>query len=401
MSINLVSDKRLDNIGAVEKFRALMVLAGWLIPALLTAIGLAGAVDLLVRGEEAFGTTDAVPWGILIAGYVLLAVTCSGLCLVSSLGHVFGIERFEIIGQRAIYLAVVVLISAFAVLAVELGHPFRLIYVLLSPNFHSGIWWMGTIYGIYLVGLMLELYFMLRHKEHPARLMGTITFILAIAATTNLGSVFGFVNAKPFWYGPYWPVYIIVTAIMSGTAVLIILAWFLQRQIESRRQRGFFQNGNMFKHRLKKLSATLSVLLAAEAGTVLVLTFWKVVTSLYGGVPGQQQAAMALLTGPLAPTFWVFEVGIGLLLPLALLLISRGKGEKFNLAAALSVILGMVFMRLHMVSSGQILYIDKTTGMASYAAYIPSLGETAVIVGAVGFILLAYKIGERYLPFKP
>ena len=91
-------------------------LLGWGIPAVLLLLGVIGAGVLVMGGEQAFGTSDAVPWGLLIAGYVWLAVTASGLCLASSLGHVFNVEAFKVMVPRSIFLAITVLVAGFSVL---------------------------------------------------------------------------------------------------------------------------------------------------------------------------------------------------------------------------------------------------------------------------------------------
>jgi len=375
----------------VLKYLAAKEFFSWLVPLIMLGAGLLGAVVLVVEGEAAFGTSDAVPWGLLIAGYVLLAVTTSGICLVSSLGHVFGFERFEVISQRAIFLGILILLAAFGVLAVELGHPFRLVYVILSPNFTSGIWWMGVIYGIYLVVLMLELFLMFLGRHTWARTAGIVTVILAVAATTNLGSVFGLVNARPFWYGPYWPVYVLITALLSGTAALMVLSGVL-RQGASR------QKSPAFAYRLGKLGNSLSKILLGLVTLAAVMTVWKIISSLYGGVVPQQRAALALVEGPLAVPFWGFEIGLGMILPVLLIVFGRGNG-RWQFLAAVAVLAGLVFMRYDMVVGGQIVPASTMAGSGfwGYLGYLPSSYEIMVMVGALGFIILAYRLGERYL----
>ena len=106
-------------------------------------IGIAGALNVLLNGHSAvYNVTREIPWGILIATYVFLVVSSTGLCLVSSLGHVFGIEKFDFIGKRAIILAILTLLCGFGAIGMELTHPIRMgLYTILSPNFSSPIWW--------------------------------------------------------------------------------------------------------------------------------------------------------------------------------------------------------------------------------------------------------------------
>ena len=61
--------------------------------ALLTVVGVASGIHALYVGHEhTYGVSRGVPWGILIAAYVFFVVTSTGLCIVSSVGHVFGFK---------------------------------------------------------------------------------------------------------------------------------------------------------------------------------------------------------------------------------------------------------------------------------------------------------------------
>lgn len=373
----------------IQNFRVVVYLLSWAVPAMLMFIGIIAGLHIIIAGEKALGTSDLVPWGLLIAGYVLLAVTCSGLCITISLGHVLLIKNLHFVGQRAIFLAITVLISGFAVLAVELGHPLRLVYVLFSPNFKSGIFWMGTIYGIYLVALIVELVMYQLQKYSLSKIMAIVTLILAIAATSNLGAVFGLVNARLFWNGPYWSIYILMTAIMSGLSALAILAWLLQRNA-----RGY--RGDQLRAIITTVSKGLTVLLVCTG----VLTFWKVTTSLSGGIPAQRLAALSLLQGPLAIPFWVFEVGLGILMPLVLIIVGRGKRLTYIVGAAVTSLLGIIFMRYNMVIAGQIVPVDNlvvNVQFTGFTHYLPSASEVLVLIGAIGFIILANRIGGLLL----
>ena len=75
--------------------------------ALLTAVGVAAGIhSLWVGHEHTFGVSREVPWGVLIAAYVFFVVTSTGLCIVSSVGHVFGFENFNPIAKRAVFMSI-------------------------------------------------------------------------------------------------------------------------------------------------------------------------------------------------------------------------------------------------------------------------------------------------------
>jgi len=105
---------------------------GLIISLILVGIGILGAINILLNGEQVMGINNQIPWGILIAGYVFFAVSSTGVGLVSSLGHVFHIKKFEILSKRALLISIILLLCGFGVLALELANPLHLIYILFS-----------------------------------------------------------------------------------------------------------------------------------------------------------------------------------------------------------------------------------------------------------------------------
>ena len=102
----------------------------------------------------------------MIIGYVFFAIMTSGLCLASSLGTVFGIERFRPFEKRHAILAVLSLTTAFLIIALDLHYPIRMVLgAVLVPSPSSPMWWMGVFYGVYLVVLLVEVWSMF--TPHP------------------------------------------------------------------------------------------------------------------------------------------------------------------------------------------------------------------------------------------
>ena len=134
---------------------------------LLTAGIASGIHAVYIAGSRhAYGATREVPLAMLIATYTFFVIASTGLCLVSSLGHIFGVKRFIPIARRAVFLSVITIVSGFLVIGLELENPFRLaIYLFASPNFSSNIWWMGVLYSFEVVLLIVEFIFLLLHNR--------------------------------------------------------------------------------------------------------------------------------------------------------------------------------------------------------------------------------------------
>ena len=105
---------------------------------LLIGIG-AGIHALFIAGtRHAYGTYREIPVAILISTYIFFVVASTGLCLVSSIGHVFGVKDFMPLAKRCVYLSIITILAGFLVIGLEIENPFRMIlYNIISPNFSS------------------------------------------------------------------------------------------------------------------------------------------------------------------------------------------------------------------------------------------------------------------------
>ena len=356
-------------------------------------IGLAGVIAVFALGHgHVYNTSREVPWGILISAYVFFAVSCSGLCLISSLGHVFGIDQFHASARRAIILAIVMLLSGFGVIAMELDKPFTLaIYAVLSPNLTSPIWWMGALYGVYLVVLVFEFYFCMKNNRFGAFYTGLVGFILAIAAPSNLGGVFGMLSTRPYWSGVFSPAYLIVTALISGTALMILVHYL---KVRCRDQE--------FCTHDKKYMFLLGRILALLLGILMFLMTWKFLSGIYQKQDGAYEVLMTLLNGSLAVNFWVFEVAIGMVIPFAMILVPALRKPLPLTVASVLALIGMFFMRYDYVIAGQIVPVREGTvhTASGLLSYTPSLAELSIIVGAFALSMFLYTLAEKFFDLE-
>ncbi|MBI2353824.1 MAG: polysulfide reductase NrfD [Deltaproteobacteria bacterium] len=362
----------------------LLLLCGGLV---LAAAGL--GIHAMVAGHDKYyNVYREVPWGILISTYVFFVVTSTGLCLVSSIGHVFGNQDFMPIAKRSVFLSIATILSGFFVIAFEIKIPWRMaIYNVISPNLTSNIWWMGTLYGVYLAFMFAEYVFLLLDRHKPAVFCGFSGSVAGIAAHSNLGAVFGLLMGREFWHGPYMPIYFIASAMMTGCSV-IILFHFLGYRINK-------EEMPVAMKKALRVTAKLGVLLIC---VILFFTTWKMISGLAGRPAGKYEAVMALLSGPYAVNFWVFELGLGMLFPLVMFIRSKGENLKMMFSGALAMIVGIFVMRYDLVVVGQIVPVYHELGVNEYKhllSYAPSLYETVITLGGFGLTAFLFLLGEK------
>jgi len=355
---------------------------------ILTALGLGTGLYAFFAGHHhVYAVTRDVPWGILISTYAFFAVTSTGLCLLAAIGHAFGGTPLASLGNRAVYLSIITILSAFTVIGLELASPWRmLIYNVTSPNLTSNIWWMGTLYGMAVGCMLIEFFAILTARWGIALTIGMLGALAEVGANTNLGAVFSTLSARPFWFGAQLPVYFLCSAVMSGAAAIIL---FSHMSFRLRGETPDPQTLSGLNSAGKILALTLFLLGIATA--------WRFISFFTGGTDMGILAAQHLLTGPLSTNFWLFETTIGMIIPLLLLVVTGLKSLPAMSAASLMALVGAFFQRYDLVVAGQQVPVQfGWDDLPSYLGYTPSAGELLVVMGAVGLTMAGFLLGERF-----
>lgn len=355
---------------------------------LLVIVGIAAGVHAKWVGSmHAYGAYREMPWGILISTYVFFVVTSTGLCLVSSIGHVFGVRNFAPIAKRSVFLAVATIVAGFFVIFFEIENPFRMaIYNVISPNLTSNIWWMGTLYGAYMAFMAVEFYLLVTRRYQWATAAGFLGVVSGIAAHSNLGAVFGMLDGREFWYGPFMPIYFIASAMMSGAAAIIFFTW-LAYKINGEKMEPAME-------RALEVTTKVGILLIT---VILFFTAWKFIIG-FAGSEAKKMALDSLLTGPYAFNFWVLEIGAGMIAPFLLYIKSQGKRLSLMALASAMMIFGIFFMRYDLVVGGQVVPVQyelRVTDYPGLLSYTPSAHEIMVVLGGMGLAGVIFLVGEK------
>ena len=349
----------------------------------MLAMFVIGVATYLGHGHHAYNVTREHPWGLLIAVYIFFVVSSTGLCIVGSLGDVFGFKDYMMISKRAIFGSIVTILAGFAVIAFEIGHPVTMmIYNVLSPGLTSAIWWMGTLYGLYLTFMIIEFYFLLHHDMKKAKIFGLTGLLVGLAAHSNLGSVFGFLNARPISNGVFYPTYFILTAFITGIFLAFIMFGF-------RYKLNFPDNAKKLLQGLAKIQGLLISIL-------IFFVTWKMLTDIYGGMPNRAEVALHIL----GSTSFQIEVILAMVIPLLVVLKDFGRSPVLMFWASMSGMIGIFFMRYNLVHDTQLkpLQMLKTSEYQlapTWIEYFPSSTEIMISLGGLGLCLILYYAGTK------
>lgn len=349
-------------------------------------LGIFAAIGLLTQGHASFNTNSNISWGLPVATYVFFVLTSTGLTFVASLAMVFGMKDFYPIAKRCVWGAIATLVTGFIALGLEIGNPLRMIWVIpTNMAISSPMWWMGLFYLSYAVFLVWK--FLLVNKgdwsSGQSKFVGIASFVTVIFAHATLGSVFGMMGMRPFWYGGMVPVYFLITAALSGLAFIML---FINLDYG-------MNQANMSDKVRSAMTRYMPPIFGLALGLVLVFTIARTVTGLWSNVP-ELNLPMRHIVG----TFWYqAEIWLGMVLPLALMLSSQRTNAKVQTLAGLLVILALFIGRYEYVVGGQLVPMFKGAWYDDLLMYAPSMTEWGVVILAAAIGLLLYAFGEKKL----
>jgi Ni/Fe-hydrogenase subunit HybB-like protein len=347
-------------------------------------------VELATFTGYVYPNETVIPWTVLIVVYPYLTGLVAGAFTVSSLYHVFGMERFKPVGRFALLTALAFMIFVPMPLLLHLGNPQRAFNTMLTPHWTSAMAVFGLFASFYVILLMLEIWFMfrpyiVRQAQQTSGLIGRLwqvaslgsddlspkamrydekwIFALAVIGIPSahglhgyVGFLFGSLKSREWWSSDLMPVVFLFSAIISGVALLIVL------YVLSCRLREIVVDLECLKGLAYVLWGFAMFTLALEG-----LEFANVV---YKGREGIEMI-VEYVTGPLLVPFFVLQFSIGAVIPIAVLsyMIWRGTTGKALIVgvtvSALLVLFQVWMMRWNVVIGGQ--EIAKTgKGLLSY-----------------------------------
>jgi Ni/Fe-hydrogenase subunit HybB-like protein len=363
---------------------------------LVSAVGLAAALYMEHTGHVVTGMNNQVVWGLPHVVAIFLIVAASGVLNVASMGSVFGRVLYKSRAPLSGLLGIAMLSGGLAVIMLDLGRADRLMVAATHFNPTSVFGWNVILYPVFYAIVAVYLWTMMERRMNPyTKAAGLATFIWRIVLTTGTGSIFAFLVVRQAYGSALLPPMFIVMSFAWGLAVFLLVqstmyAW------------NGLQLPPLILRRMKNLLATFvaAVLYFTAVLHLVNAYFAKNIDFEY----------FILFNSEFAAMFWIGQVLIGRLLPLALLF-NPGTREKvlWVNAAALLVVLGAYFQLYVFIIGGQAFPLDIFPGYDVTSSfmdgavdhYSASLPEVLLAVGGLGIAFTMTTIGVRVLHFLP
>ncbi len=330
-------------------------------------------------------------WSVLIVLYPYLTGLVAGAFILASLERVFNVKALKPIYLLALLVALAYLLVAPMPLVSHLDQPQRAYLIMITPHLKSAMAVFGFVYLWYLmVVLLLEIWFEYRRdiviwSQEKTGVMKWVYKILTLGVTDispkvlkmdekigyaitiigipsafllhgYVGFIFGSLSANPWWSSVLMPIIFLMSAIVSGIAIVIffyIVIQFFRRKVSD----------------IKCLDMAASYLFY-----MLILNFTleslDTVHRIYQAEESFEIISL-LMSGQLYLTLTTLQIGIGTIIPLVVLAIFQftkpveGTRRVVYLLISVLVLIGIFFMRWNVVIGGQ-LFSKSFLGFTSF-----------------------------------
>jgi len=364
---------------------------------LFVLAGLAAAFYMEHNGHYVTGMTNQIVWGTPHVFAVFLIVAASGALNVASISSVFGKTPYKPLARLSGLLAIALLVGGLAVLVLDLGRPDRLIVAMTKYNFKSIFAWNIFLYTGFMVIVGVYIWMMMeRRMNRFTKVSGFFAFVWRLILTTGTGSIFGFLVARQAYDSALMAPMFVIMSFSFGLAIFILVLMAACKWSNR-------PLGDSILYRLKNL---LGVFIASVLYFVAVYHL----TNLYITENHGLERFLLLDGGIYTRLFWIVQVLIGSLLPLALLYLpSTGKSRGWIGIACTLVILGGLAQMYIIIIGGQAYPLEIFPGKEVSSSffdgivnsYTPSLPEVVLGIGGMAIALAAVVVGIRVLRFLP
>jgi len=363
-----------------------------------------------------------IHWSLMIVIYPYITGLVAGAFVVSSLYHVFQIKAFENIARLALVAAFCFGLFAALPLLFHLGQPLRAFNIFFTPHTTSAMSVFGYVYSGYMILLMIELW--LVYREHfiqkaqetqgmtglfwKTLTLGVMdytpesarvdykltTFLAAIgipwAAFLHgyVGFIFGSVKANAWWATPLQPIIFLLSAIVSGIAMLMLMYAFIR-----------------WRTRQPYDFPMIQKLMVFLWGFFIIDFFLEGLEIVYAAYEhGHHWSVIGpLLSGPLYDTFVLGQVLLLSVVPFLILgyitiFNPWGKGLLYlaNLASML-LVLQVLFMRFNVVVGGQLISKSDRGFTEFHWEFLAREGVVPAVIILSGPFVVFYII-SRFIP---
>ncbi len=376
----------------------------------LCAIALGGLMVLAARFVFGIGAVtnldDQYPWGIWIGIDVATGVAlAAGGFTTAFLAHILNLDRYHSLVRPALLTAMLGYTFAATGVAIDLGRYYNIWHVLMPPMWqgNSALFEVGMCVTLYLTVLYIEFLPIVCERfigrvdlpKAPQalndlidrvlrvldRTLGKVIWffiimgvVLSCAHQSSLGTLMAIAPSKlhPLWHTPVLPLLFLLSAFAVGLAMATFESLTAARSFK------LTPEMPVLRRVARLIPFLLLVYLAAKVIDMVNRGSW---------VHLQQLSLQSVM--------FMIEVGVGVVLPMFLLLSHKLRRDRrwLHLSSAL-VVLGVALNRVNV-------FIIGYKPPYSEGPYVPAWSEVLLTAGLISLLILLYRAFVWVFPVLP
>jgi molybdopterin-containing oxidoreductase family membrane subunit len=232
------------------------------------------------------------------------------------------------------------------------------------------MWWMSVFYIIYVTVITVE-FINIKRNKHSKGLMWT-AFIVAILTHSTLGALFGTIEQRFYYYSDLLPIYFLIIAFLTGSAIVSIVAAISVKQSPA-------NDSSLLKPMRNFLGIGL--------GLAFLLTSWRLLIGIYGQAEGSHIFEL---------TIWnQIIVGLFLATVLPFIMILYLKGPNGLIITGVFIMAVQLKTRLDLISGGFKIPLFRAYDIPEIISYTPSHVEFFILIACVSFVAFLYIFADK------
>ena len=398
----------------------------WIALAGLGAMTLAFLTTWAIQIFSGLGITGlnrSVMWGPYIANLIYFIGIGHAGTFISAALRLMRMDFRRPIARAAETITLFGLACAGLFPIIHVGRIWKLFYMMpipnqreLWPNFRSALFWDMMAITTYLIGSTLFMFVALipdlamardhttgwRRKVYGALSLGwrgtegewhrleVVSNILSFVIIPVMFSVHTGVSwnlsmaIQPGWHSAIFGPFFVVGALYSGVAAVILVMIIIRKTMRF----GYFMREEHFN--------AMGIFLLILTLSWVYFYFAEWITNWYGNLP-MEKAIQAMLTGPLAPMFYLM-LFCNIVVPLGTLWSRRVRTSlPAMLIIGILIQIGMYIERVLIVAGS----LSRNELSFNWVNYTPHWPEVTVTVGTLAFLGLLYMVFTRFVPIIP
>ena len=336
--------------------------------------------------EAVFGHGGEVkreaPWSLYIVNYMYMIYVGSGIIFLVAMAELFEVEIIVKPAAGFLTLGLGMLFAGLFTIMMDLN-VLNVYWMILSPQFGSGMWLMMPLYMVYIPLVILEIYLILNHQKEWIKKVAFMIIVVGVLVEFVefyvQAKLFDMNSARHLWTTyPILPLYFMVSSFAASLAIM-----------------------GLYSYLMCKSALLMHILERGALYFVLALGAYEAIAYLFI----DRKWAEIILFGDFKYYFYLYIL-LAVIIPFTLLF-KDYLNKYFKLIASLSIIVGTFLGKAIFVYGGNAYPMSDRfgAGFEKYGEYeevkeviffMPPWSEIAIVIGSIGIILFIFRVADLF-----